>query len=240
MRQSKTRRRIAAVIAGLAVIALPAAAIAGTLFDDVDDDNVHVDGITFMHDSGVTVGCGDGTVYCPNDAVTRAQMGTFMHRLSGNDSGTDPSVNADRVDGLESAELRSGVAAVASNAFDALTGGIEVIESVELTAPADGYVIVTGSTNTWAQHTNGTADIGRYGVSDSPTAFDIGKEFVMPDSAASGFYEFGWSEARVYPVAAGAHTFYLLGEETSGNIGPSFPTLTALFVPAAYGAVSTP
>ena len=30
--------------------------------------------------SGITRGCGDGTVFCPDDPTTRAQMATFLHR----------------------------------------------------------------------------------------------------------------------------------------------------------------
>ncbi len=44
-----------------------------------------------------------------DDPVTRAQMATFMHRLSGNDPDTDPSVNAATLGGLTVQEIQSGV-----------------------------------------------------------------------------------------------------------------------------------
>ena len=33
--------------------------------------------------SGITRGCGDGTVFCPDDPTTRGQMATFLHRAEG-------------------------------------------------------------------------------------------------------------------------------------------------------------
>ena len=53
-----------------------------------------------MATSGVTAGC-DSSNYCPGDNVSRAQMATFMYRLSGNASGIDPSVDAASVDGMD-------------------------------------------------------------------------------------------------------------------------------------------
>ncbi len=93
--------RAALVLLVLAVLAIPATALATHVFLDVSDQSVHFPGIQFMKNSGVSVGCQDGSVYCPDDFVTRAQMGTFMYRLSGNDPATDPSVNADAVDGVD-------------------------------------------------------------------------------------------------------------------------------------------
>ncbi len=86
--------RTALVLLVLAVLAIPATAYGTHVFADVSDSHPHADGIQFVHDSGVSIGCQDGTVYCPDDPVTRAQMGTFMYRLSGNDPATDPSVHA--------------------------------------------------------------------------------------------------------------------------------------------------
>ncbi len=92
--------RTALVLLVLAVLAIPATAYATHVFADVSDSSVHAEGIEFMKDSGVSIGCQDGTVYCPHDFVTRAQMGTFMYRLSGNDPATAPSVVASGLDGL--------------------------------------------------------------------------------------------------------------------------------------------
>ncbi len=122
--------RTALVLLVLAVLAIPATAFATHIFADVSDSSVHAEGIEFMKDSGVSVGCQDGTVYCPDDPVTRAQMGTFMYRLSGNDPATAPSVNADRVDGLDAEDLQPRWALIAADGtVVAQSGGISVANS---------------------------------------------------------------------------------------------------------------
>ncbi|MFO7899630.1 MAG: N-acetylmuramoyl-L-alanine amidase [Planctomycetota bacterium] len=50
-------------------------------FSDVADGSTHEGGIYAIAEAGITVGCGDGSVYCPDDAVTRAEMATFLARL---------------------------------------------------------------------------------------------------------------------------------------------------------------
>ena len=49
-------------------------------FTDVDPDGVHSPSIEALHAAGITRGCGDGTNFCPNTPVTRAQMAAFLHR----------------------------------------------------------------------------------------------------------------------------------------------------------------
>ena len=49
-------------------------------FADVDPDSVHAPSIEALHAAGITTGCGDGTNFCPDRAVTRAQMAAFLHR----------------------------------------------------------------------------------------------------------------------------------------------------------------
>ena len=66
-------------------LAMPAAALAndlpagGTFLDD--DTNTHEGNIEAIVADGVTFGCDAvGPLYCPNDSVTRAQMGSFLAR----------------------------------------------------------------------------------------------------------------------------------------------------------------
>lgn len=96
----------AAVAAIIATASTMVAMAASDRFDDVPDGYAHEDGVEFVADAGVTVGCvADGSEYCPNDPVTRGQMGTFMHRLSGNDPDTAPSVNAATLQGQSPDQL---------------------------------------------------------------------------------------------------------------------------------------
>jgi hypothetical protein len=107
--RSRPGRRLVTIAGASALLAslltVGAMAVASDRFDDVGPGHPHEAGIGFMVASGVTIGCGDGTGYCPADAVNRAQMGTFMHRLSGQAPGVEPSVDAATVQGLGPEDL---------------------------------------------------------------------------------------------------------------------------------------
>lgn len=75
-------RRVTMVAATAAVVA-PTAVWAVDSFPDVADGNTHHDNIAWLSDNGITSGCGDGTNFCPGDAVNRQQMATFMRNLAG-------------------------------------------------------------------------------------------------------------------------------------------------------------
>ena len=65
-------------------------AVAQTRFDDVDAHSFHAAFIERMADLDVTVGCGDGTGFCPDRAVSRAQMAAFLSRAYDLSDGADP------------------------------------------------------------------------------------------------------------------------------------------------------
>ena len=54
--------------------------ISRSRFDDVDADSFHAPFIERMADLGVTEGCGDGSVFCPDGSVSRAHMAVFLSR----------------------------------------------------------------------------------------------------------------------------------------------------------------
>ena len=49
-------------------------------FSDVPDGAWYYDEAAALAASGITVGCGDGTMFCPHQATSRAQMATFLSR----------------------------------------------------------------------------------------------------------------------------------------------------------------
>ena len=59
-------------------------------FDDVNSWGLHAPFIERMADLEVTTGCGDGTRFCPDDTLTRAQMATFLSRAYKLADGPDP------------------------------------------------------------------------------------------------------------------------------------------------------
>ena len=48
-------------------------------FEDVPADSVHAEAIAAIAEAGITRGCG-GARFCPDEAVTRAQMASFLVR----------------------------------------------------------------------------------------------------------------------------------------------------------------
>ena len=65
-------------------------AITQTRFNDVDASSFHAAFIERMVQLGVTQGCGNGSGYCPDDNVTRAQMAAFLSRGYDLPDGPDP------------------------------------------------------------------------------------------------------------------------------------------------------
>jgi hypothetical protein len=137
-----------------AVVAAPTTAIAVHLFTDVPHASTHATGISWLSGTGVTSGC-SATRYCPDDAVTRGQMATFMHRLSGNAAGVQPMVNAATVQGLAAADLiraNGGEAELftfSTTTADADPGsGVVRLGSTTLSSVTQAYVDLENSSGT--------------------------------------------------------------------------------------------
>ena len=64
--------------------------VGSTRFADVDASHPYAAFIERFAELGVTSGCGDGTIYCPDGTVTRAQMAVFLSRAFSLDDGPDP------------------------------------------------------------------------------------------------------------------------------------------------------
>lgn len=85
---SPRRQSFLALAAALFLfVALPLGVVAADAFTDVPDSNVHHNDITWLKDSGVTLGCNPpaNTEFCPDANVTRAQMASFLRRLAENE-----------------------------------------------------------------------------------------------------------------------------------------------------------
>ena len=218
-----TRTALVALV--MAVLAIPATATATHLFGDVSDTNVHAEGIQFMKDSGVSIGCEDGTVYCPDDPVTRAQMGTFMYRLSGNDPATPPSVNADLVDGLHASQL---LRVVFDQTTDAPNQEGDLVSAV-IDVPRDGFLIMSGGVDSGGTTVDGFDC--RLTVDGTPVTGTIRSSIVHAAGATHTFNsQENCSTTGVEPVTAGTHTvaFNIFGRDTVLFDGAS---VWALYVP---------
>ena len=104
-RVPRPSRPVLLTILVTALLAFPMGIVlASHQFTDVPNSNPFHADIDALVDSGVTAGCGGGK-YCPKANVTREQMAAFMNRLGSLDGNTPPSVDADMVDGIDSANL---------------------------------------------------------------------------------------------------------------------------------------
>ena len=66
------------------------APVASTRFADVDSSHPRAAFIERLAELGVTNGCGDGSNFCPDRTVTRAEMAAFLSRAFGLADGPDP------------------------------------------------------------------------------------------------------------------------------------------------------
>lgn len=98
--------RTSVLVAVVAVMTSATTAFATHRFGDVRHGNPHAPGIAFVDNANITSGCDNQGNFCPDDDVTRAQMSTFLHRMSGNVPGVGPSINAASVQGRNAADLQ--------------------------------------------------------------------------------------------------------------------------------------
>jgi len=157
MSRFTTRRALAgSILAAAALVATAGVAHAAFGFDDVNEGDTHAPGIQWLVENGITTGC-DADSFCPSDSLTRAQMGTFLHRISGN-SIVAPSVNAKTLQGLpassfvQTPELVTQSVALTNDSFEtlsvtctgneyAVSGGVQLKESEGGALSNDWYVV---------------------------------------------------------------------------------------------------
>ena len=109
------RARLVAVLGAVLLLALvPLAALADTPFTDLNAGSVHNANIDAIYNAGITTGCfplpDSNPRYCPNDAVTREQMASFLARAAGL-GGNPPVANAQTAQTAANATQLGGLAA---------------------------------------------------------------------------------------------------------------------------------
>ena len=75
-----SRYRLLVVALATALVLVPTAVFASHTFGDVPDSDWAHDDIAWLKEKQLTNGCGDGTIYCPDDGLTRRQIAAFTHR----------------------------------------------------------------------------------------------------------------------------------------------------------------
>ncbi len=143
-----------------------------------------------------------------------------------------------------------GVASITDPNFAIIpASGVQLIDSVTISVPTSGYVIVFTNGSFNLSHNGSLLFFGSFlaaNVSSSNTtapSFFANNEsyFRVADTAAFGSYQSPFSMTHTFQVTgSGQHTYYLWGEtgSRSGNSSISNISMTAIYFPTAYGSVA--
>ena len=77
----RARVRIGLILTVIGImVVVPTAVWASHTFNDVPDTDWAHDEIAWLADVGLTHGCDDGTIFCPDDFVSRRELAVITHR----------------------------------------------------------------------------------------------------------------------------------------------------------------
>lgn len=122
------------------------------------------------------------------------------------------------------------------------SGTIDVLSSVTIQAPSDGFVLVIGSAELSIAHDAGISSSVNFGVSAINSSFSNNNtdlETRIPSTAATGTYDHVVTSHSIFTASEGANTYYLLGDLNNAapvGAGVLDQQLSVIFIPTAYGA----
>tara|TARA_R110002072_G_scaffold223968_1_gene380998 strand:- start:53 stop:1507 length:1455 start_codon:yes stop_codon:yes gene_type:complete len=161
-------------------------------------------------------------------------------RSSGNSSVAIPN-NA-----IEALEIynEAGVAETETTSSVVLTPEFAVndtIDTVTVTAPTDGYVLVIATAEVSINHITTSTTNANFGVSMNtflPANGDV--ELRIGGELPTATYDYPVTVQAIFQASQGANTYYFIGDQntTSGNITVLDRQVSAIFVPTAYGSVA--
>lgn len=213
------RRRLAAGVALVVALAIPATAlgIVSGLFADVPPSNPFFDAVNALGGAGITTGCGGGN-FCPTDNITRQAEAAFVNR------------GMPRV-ALSSTPITTTIGST-SMGNDITAVAITVGGTAAYDASAQQFVEVHGHFTIY----------GDGSAAGCPCSFGA---WIQDENMASGgttYSEYSASASQmnsgdvswVFPAAPGAHTYTMVLAYTvpgAGSLNIAYPTLIATTVP---------
>jgi len=135
-----------------------------------------------------------------------------------------------------------GVAAALSGSSVAVSSTGAAVLVRTLTAPTAGYVLAVATVDMQINHTVGVSNFSSCGISLSSTSIpsDGDQSVQVALGAAAGVYNHAISMNRIFSVAAGSDTYYVTCVKPSAaSVSAWDRHLDLVFIPTAYGAVST-
>jgi hypothetical protein len=210
------RRRLAVVGIAIMLLAVPAATIATDQFSDVPNSNQFHDNINNIADAGITRGCGDGTTYCPTNAVNRQQMAGFLNR------GLGRAATGWGVIGFDEAGTHVAGTTVTTGG---VTGGT-------------GFVVVTASATAYSEDA-GVCPCELVVWIDGPSETSPAIWFDVSDTVTpTGYRNGSGSVSWVFAAPSGTEQTYLLWVDLSATGTP--PTIETAAIEGAITAVYVP
>src|SRR5574341_141489 len=136
-----------------------------------------------------------------------------------------------------------GIAHEFNSGLVALTTTTTAYDTVSITAPNAGYIIVIAHASFFVDHTNGAEDLVRMSISSTSGSIDFNNSALWrgntqnPTNTGADEY-LTLSCTKVEAVTAGSHTYFLNSDQFSGSGGSILRRhMTAMFFPTAYGTV---
>lgn len=130
----------------------------------------------------------------------------------------------------------AGLDFAGGNGSDSLTASAAIIETVTLSAPSSGFVIVHAS-GAFQLLSAITTDSAACSITTSGTAFDFGNQIIVSEATAASVFRVPFGSTRIFsaPAGGGSATYNLVCKLISGRAASVLDTyLTALFVPTRY------
>jgi hypothetical protein len=178
-----------------------------------------------------------------NEPAMSFYGGTSEFQFYAGETGTDSVVMPANAVSATEIENEPGVASNHGTGEVLLyTTGQWSVVNQGIVAPTDGYVFATAFVTTGLYHTTGYYSTCTCSLSETlNTHYDEGfATATIPLNAPSGSYIFPISLSRIIPVSAGSNQINLVCSAGSdSDIRLTHRHLDLLFVPTAYGSVST-
>lgn len=168
---------------------------------------------------------------------------SFAINETGDNSVRLPADAINSVEILDEVGFANSVDTISSTLSQVGGGVVTVLDSVTITPPTAGFVLVLASSEVSINHGTGLTSAS-FGVSDMADSLALGqrRELQIPAGAPAGLYEYPLAWHGVYPATPGtAQTFYLHGSWNggSGSASADDVVLSAIFIPTTYGTVTS-
>jgi hypothetical protein len=216
----------------------------------VPDSHTFHNDIAWLADAGVTKGCNPpaNTEFCPDDNVTRGQMGAFMRRLA-----ESQVVDAGELDGKNpsfySTVARSQQYDHFKNSSISLSDTGTFLAEVSVPAPESGFLFITGTSTagnmadpsqwfaTWLELDDGSCDVPA-GTLEPANHISGSLSLQQPSDSEIGA-EVSLASSALVPVGGGSRTVTLCGSSTDDS-GTSFAgTVTAIWMKDGASSVAS-